>query len=239
MELLDYTLPTPEENLACDEALLDEAERRGQPLELLRFWESPRPFVVLGYSSKIDEETHRDACRRAGIPILRRTSGGAAVMAGPGCLMYALVLSYTLRPQLQDLGEAHRTVMGRLCSALEPLASGIEHRGTCDLALDGRKVSGNSLRCRRWHLLYHGTLLYRFPLEMLDEYLGTPPRQPDYRHGRKHREFVANLSVEPAALKAAIADAWQADVPRQPPSADELATLVAAKYGQADWNERR
>ncbi len=35
-----------------------------------------------------------------GIPVLRRASGGAAIVIGPGCLMYALVLSYELRPSL-------------------------------------------------------------------------------------------------------------------------------------------
>ena len=38
MQLLDLTFPTPEENLACDEALLEMCEQ-GYDREILRFWE--------------------------------------------------------------------------------------------------------------------------------------------------------------------------------------------------------
>ena len=37
----------PYENLALDEALLDEAERAGSPLETLRLWEPLGPMVVV------------------------------------------------------------------------------------------------------------------------------------------------------------------------------------------------
>ena len=235
MQLLDHTFATPEENLACDEALLNEAERAEAPREVLRFWESDQPVVVVGYSSHIDREVNQDACRRREIPILRRTSGGAAVMAGQGSLMYALVLSYRLRPQLRDLARAHEFVMGRMVQALSPLVSGLEHRGTCDLTWQGRKVSGNSVRCRREHLLYHGTLLYRFPLELLDVCLGMPPRQPDYRQGRSHSDFVANLPLEAEQIKAALARVWQADAPCPLPATEELASLIDEKYGRREW----
>ena len=168
MRYLDLTLPTAAENLALDEALLEEAESAAAPTETLRLWESPQPLVVVGRSSRIDAEVRVDACRASGIPILRRASGGAAVVAGPGCLMYALVLSYRLQPRLRVLSQAHHYVLDTLAAALEPLAPGVQCRGTSDLALGTRKFSGNSARCRRDHLLYHGTLLYDFPLELID-----------------------------------------------------------------------
>lgn len=237
MFLLDLTLPSPEENLALDEALLEEAERGGRPRETLRFWESPQQVVVLGRSSHLSVEVRQDACRQRGVAVLRRASGGAAVVAGPGCLMYALVLSYELRPDLRSIDAAHRWVMGRLRSALAPLAPGIELQGTCDLALDGKKVSGNALRCRREHLLYHGTLLYDFPLELIEVCLGPPPREPAYRAGRGHAEFVANLPVAAELLRPAIAAAFGAGEPADPPRA-LIDVLVAEKYSQPQWHER-
>ena len=59
MFLCDLTLPTPEENLACDEALLDLCEAGGAG-ELLRFWEPPSYFVVLGYANNLPLEGARD-----------------------------------------------------------------------------------------------------------------------------------------------------------------------------------
>ena len=89
VNLLDLTLSTPAENLAADEALLDEREATaGEPV--LRLWESPEHFVVVGYSNRVGTEVNEPACRARGIPILRRCSGGGTVLQGPGCLNYAL-----------------------------------------------------------------------------------------------------------------------------------------------------
>src|SRR5689334_9674348 len=91
MKVLDLTLPSPPENLACDEALLGLAES-GAGEEVLRFWESTEYFVVVGYANKVAVEVNVAACEVGGIPILRRCSGGGTVVQGPGCLNYALVL---------------------------------------------------------------------------------------------------------------------------------------------------
>ncbi|HUY92062.1 MAG TPA: lipoate--protein ligase family protein, partial [Pirellulales bacterium] len=213
MLLLDLTLPSAEANLALDEALLEQAEASGRPQECLRLWEPAGPLVVIGRSSLAEQEVDEAACRRRGAPIFRRTSGGAAIVAAPGCLMYAVVLSLELRPQLRSIDEAHRFVLGKLVEAIRPLAPEVERRGTSDLAMGDRKFSGNSLRVKREHLLYHGTLLYDFPLELIETCLRTPPRQPEYRARRSHLDFVTNLPVGAAALRRAIVGAWAADEP--------------------------
>src|SRR5436190_1549788 len=97
MNLLDLTLPTPAENLACDEALLDAFEAAGGD-GVLRFWEPAEPFVVVGYSNQVAQEVDVAACDAAGIPVLRRCSGGGTVVQGPGCLNYALVLNIEQTP---------------------------------------------------------------------------------------------------------------------------------------------
>jgi lipoate-protein ligase A len=238
MQLLDLTFPTPEENLACDEALLDEAEAGQRPEELLRLWEAPRPLVVVGYSSHIAQEVSREECARRGIPILRRPSGGAAVVAGPGCLMFALVFGYQKQPELRSLDRAHALVMGTIGDALREHVPGVEFRGTCDLTLAGRKFSGNAVRCRREHLLYHGTLLYDFPLELIEACLAMPPRQPDYRDGRRHEAFVTNLPLAGDVLRQSLVRAWRADSKAAPPDEEHIAQLVRTKYSQAAWNEK-
>lgn len=239
MRLLDLTLPTAAENLALDEALLDEAEASGAPRETLRLWEPLAPMVVVGRSSRIAGEVHVDVCRQRGIPVLRRSSGGLSIVTGPGCLMYAVVLSYQLRPALRMLDEAHRFVLGKLVSALRPLMPAVEHRGTSDLTVDQWKFSGNSVRCKREHFLYHGTLLYRFPLDLIDTCLAMPPREPDYRQGRKHHAFVVNLPVPAPAIRQALADAWEAHEPCPDWPRKLTAQLVAERFSQREWNEGR
>jgi lipoate-protein ligase A len=150
--------------------------------------------------------------------------------------MYAVVLSYELRPHLHAISEAHCCVATTMLRALRPLVPGVRFMGTSDLALDGRKFSGNSLRARRTHLLYHGTLLYDFPLELIAACLGTPPRQPDYRQDRTHREFLMNLCIPVADLRTAIADAWMASESWREWPREATEHLVAEKYGRREWN---
>src|SRR5438309_12096554 len=90
MKLLDLTFPTPAENLACDETLLDWCDEGAGP-ELLRFWEPQQHFVVIGYSNHAERVVSVAACRERGIPILRRCAGGGTVLQGPGSLNYLLI----------------------------------------------------------------------------------------------------------------------------------------------------
>ncbi len=238
MLLLDLTLPTPEENLALDEALLDSAEESSEPAEVLRFWESARPVLVLGRSSKAAEEAQLFTCHADNVPVLRRCSGGAAIVAGPGCLMYAVVLSYDLHPELRALDLAHCYVLTRLREALLPLAAGVQIRGTSDLAVGDHKFSGNSLRCKRNHFLYHGTLLYDLDLSMLGKYLGTAPRQPAYRKERTHGQFVTNLAISSAEMKHAIRAGFKAAQPLVQWPETMVHNLVQERYSTESWNLR-
>jgi lipoate-protein ligase A len=238
MLILDLTLDSPAENLALDEALLLEAEEADRPHEVLRIWEPREPFVVVGSSSKVASEVDLPNCRADGVPVLRRASGGAAILTGPGCLMYAVVLSYDLHPHLRAVDLAHRHVLSRLVAALGRHIGGVHEAGTSDLALFDRKFSGNSLRCKRSHLVYHGTLLYGFSLEQIGRYLRAPERQPEYRQGRWHREFVVNLPLDRATLVAALREAFDAREPLVDWPRARTARLVAEKYSREEWNQR-
>ena len=58
-------------------------------------------------------------CRTRGIPVLRRTSGGAAIVAGPGCLMYAVVLELRTRAPRPAASTSRTTyVLDRIVAAL-------------------------------------------------------------------------------------------------------------------------
>jgi lipoate---protein ligase len=236
MQLLDLTLPTPEENLALDEALLEAAEAGELNGEVLRLWESGRSMVVAGRSSRIADELQVIACQTAGIPILRRSSGGAAIVAGPGCLMYGVVLRYAGREHLRLLDQAHEYVLGRIRSMLEPLVPGIHQAGISDLAIGGKKFSGNSLRCKRDYLLYHGTLLYSFDAGLIERLLKVPPRQPAYRAHRPHSDFVTNISLSVTALRQALIAAFEAKEPLLDYPIDRTKQLVADRYSQPTWN---
>jgi len=235
MRRLELTLATAAENVALDEALLLEAEASTEPCEVLRIWEPALPLVVVGRSSSISDEVNIEECRGRDIPVLRRSSGGAAIVSGPGCLMYGVVISYARHPALKSIDNAHAWILEKLAASLRSHLPGVSRQGISDLALDGRKVSGNSLRCKRNHFLYHGTLLYQFPLELIETCLRMPARQPAYRQGRSHRDFVTNLPLDVDLIRAAVIDAFAAteEQPKWPQNA--VQTLVEEKFGRTEF----
>ena len=247
MTLLDLTLPTPADNLAFDEALLDAAEA-GASGEVLRFWESPQIFVVVGYANKVATEVNVAACQARNIPILRRCSGGGTVLQGPGCLNYALVLRIADDQPTHSIHAANQFIMERnreaLSSVLRAPHSAVRIEGHTDLALtthdDTRatllKFSGNSQRRQRDFLLFHGTFLLNFNLALVSELLPSPSLQPAYRQSRPHAEFVANLNLEAAALRHALTKTWQASKPLENIPLATLKSLVQSKYERHEWN---
>jgi len=239
MLFIDCTLPTVAANLAVEDAILELAEQGEWQAEYLRVWRADEDFVVIGRGSKYVQEVNVSECEEAGIPVFRRISGGAAIVAGPGCLLYAVMLSLKKRPHLAMVDVAHDFVMQRMVAALKPLAAELKYAGTCDLVLNGRKVSGNSLRVRRDWLLYHGTLLLDMDLQKIDRYLNHPPREPEYRQHRRHHEFVANLGCSEVEATTRLEEQWEAiagEVILPLAMTDEL---VQQKYTQDSWNKQR
>ncbi len=273
MLLHNETLPTAEENLALDEALVEVADRRSLQFdqsisdlvvdsgeeEVLRLWELPSPCVVLGRASKLTEEVNTAACDANGVPFLRRASGGATIVAGPGCLMYSVLISYQKRPTWRGLDVAHLQVMRRIRDAVQNAADSfrlplqVEIQGTCDLTIEGRKFSGNALRCKRNWMIYHGTIMVAMHLSWLSKYLLEPPRQPAYREKRSHETFVANV-LSPAStvdsraflqeLNRQLIATWNASKPWVDCSwknevEAETKRLLDERYTKSDWHRSR
>ena len=239
MNHLDLTLPSPAENLACDEALLDAAEQRGGRA-VLRFWESATHFVVLGYANKVREEVDIEACRAHGVPILRRCSGGGTVLQGPGCLNYSVILKIGGATELQSITATNRFVMERNRQALASLlGKAVTVEGHTDLAAGGLKFSGNAQRRKRDWLLFHGTFLLNFDLGLIEKLLLPPPRQPEYRQGRSHTKFLTQLNIASDAVKSALRQAWDANRPTTDIPRERIAQLVAEKYSRDEWNLSR
>jgi lipoate-protein ligase A len=239
MRRLDLTFDDPAENLAVDEALLEEAEL-GRLGGLLRLWQFSRPVVVLGRSSKFATEIRSEACFRAGIPVLRRTSGGGAVVVGPGCLLYSLILPFEFYPELRAIQTLHNWVMQRICKALQDLNVPAQWQGTCDVTIDQRKVSGNSVRIGRNAALYHGTVLCGMDLSLTSQFLGAAVRQPAYRQDRDHEEFLVSIATEPLKIGEAIALAFDAKVSHGDSGwlTERSQTLAAQRYRDPLWTER-
>jgi lipoate-protein ligase A len=231
----DKSYELPAENLAADEELLNLAEA-GEIGPVLRFWESPRTFVTLGYTNKAAREANLEECEKQNVPILRRVSGGGTVLQGRGSWNYALIHPI---PNGETLNvEATNCMVMKRNRDLMSKVTGekVQINGHTDLEIGGRKISGNAQRRKAKYFLFHGTMLIDFDLDLVQTLLQPPPKQPDYRQNRSHLEFVRNLGVSREAIKQAFCEAWGA---KQELEIDlELTGLIEERYGRDDWNFR-
>lgn len=241
MRLLDQSFSAPAENLAADEVLLESAEQGCIPCSL-RFWESPSFFVVIGSGQHHGKAVHSFNCLRDGVPILRRCSAGGAVLQGPGCLNFALALSYERFPEVSDLQGSYRHILDRVIEALSGIGIAAVRAGVSDLACNGLKISGNAQRRRRHACLHHGTLLYEVEWERMHRYLPEPQDRPEYRGGRTHAEFVGAVRATSQQLRMALVQTFCPDAPPGEWSQEEkeqIAFLAQTKYRENKWNLRR
>ncbi len=241
---LDLPPLPPAEQLATDEALLDAGEA-GHGDETLIFWEPRETFVVVGYANKVATEVNVAACAASGVPIFRRGSGGGTVVQLRGGLNYSLILRIAENSPTRSISSTNQFIMEKNRAAIETVfpksaignrQSAISVRGHTDLCRDHLKFAGNSQRRRKNFLLFHGTLLLNCDLSLISELLLMPSLQPDYRAHRPHEEFVTNLNLSAAAVKAALAQEWKANEALKNPPLDEIKKLAQEKYSTREWN---
>ncbi len=237
LNLLDLTLDTPAQNLALDEALLDVADRNPNA-ETLRFWESKKYFVVLGYSNHFDRESFYSKAVADDVAVLRRASGGGAVLQGPGCLNYSLILRISQYPELRNIHDTNCFIMKKIQNMFLQIDPDIEFKGLTDLSRHDLKFSGNAQRRKREAVLFHGTFLYKFKISQIEKYLKPPSSEPDYRDNRSHKKFLTNISINPHWIKKSFAKDWEATNVTHDYPKEIVEQLVQTRYSQDAWNKK-
>jgi len=238
MTYCDLTLPSPAENLACDEALLELCEHK-QADEVLRVWEPSQYFVALGYADKMSTEVNLPFCEANTIPVLRRCTGGGTVLQGPGILNYSLILRIGDSSPVHSIPATNSFILKRHQKVLTALLGApVEMQGQTDLAIGGRKFSGNAQRRRKHFLIFHGSFLLHLDIDLLEKVLPMPTRRPEYRADRSHSDFLMNLKVPASMIKGALVKTWKAADPMVKIPFDETSKLVREKYSREEWNRK-
>lgn len=188
------TFTTPEKMIQKESELLDQYEQNKNE-SLLRLWESPQDFVVLGISNKAQNEVYTQACEKKQIPIVKRCSGGGTVLQGPGCLNYSFILPQSLHTELTNIQTSNCFMMNYIKKKLEKHIQNIEIKGVSDLVYNQKKFSGNAQRRKKRYLLFHGTILYNFSIDKIETYLKFPTKSPEYRKKKSHVAFCGNIPL--------------------------------------------
>ena len=108
--------------------------------------------------------------------------------------------------------------------------------GYTDLSIDGLKCSGNAQRRTKNYVLFHGTFLCHLDINLIDQLLKIPKKQPAYRQNRGHLDFLTNLNVSAGKIKSELARTWKAKQPLRLLPLTLIDRLVQEKYEKPLWN---
>jgi lipoate-protein ligase A len=180
--------------MAIDEAILISADS-GRSLPTLRFYGWSTPAVSLGYFQEFSKEVNIENCRALGIDIVRRPTGGKAVLH-ENEITYSVVSPKDNPLFPEDILGTYRVISSCLVQALQSMGinasisdqcqrNGINTlRSLCfsepsrfELLVHGKKICGSAQVRTKNAFLQHGSLLLEFSSERAVRVLC-----PDYRH---------------------------------------------------------
>lgn len=172
VQVWDSGLRAGSENLALDRQWLHEHALGSRP-NLLRFHRY-RPSAGVGRHQALDRELRLDYCRRQGIEILRRLSGGGALYVDEGQLALSLVIR---RPPIWhgwDIGMMLQAFCRALVRGLRRLGLTAAFKRPNDLELEGRKLASAFLAVEGESLLFQAFLLLEVDVKRMLQALRVP-----------------------------------------------------------------
>ena len=166
------------ENMAVDEAVFREIIRKKAPT--LRFYGWRVPALSIGYFQDYEKEVDSEACRRFGVDIIRRPTGGKAVLHEQE-LTYAVIAGADSPLFPPDILKTYRVISNCIAKGLAEVgiraemktdgrpAPGGTLRSSCfsfpsryELLVGGRKICGSAQMRSHGVFLQHGSLLLAF-----------------------------------------------------------------------------
>jgi lipoate-protein ligase A len=147
-------------NMAIDEAICRERSQGRSP-NTIRLYRWKPSAVSIGYFQLVDQEVDVDACKRLGVDIVRRMTGGGAVYhAYEGEVTYSIIVNENHDRMPKDIIKSYELICGGIVDALRGLGmQTATFRPVNDIDVNGKKISGNA-QTRRWGVVVqHGTVL--------------------------------------------------------------------------------
>ncbi len=161
--------------MAIDEAVLCARTQRKVP-NTVRFFMWNPSAVSIGRFQNVSNEVYLENCRKHGVDVVRRITGGGAVYHDrEDEVTYSVIVSE------KDLGsvdvfQAYRIICSGLIEAVKILGVNAgfnpgDPKQCPNITVDGRKISGSAQSRKRGILLQHGTLLLDVDLKKMFTFL--------------------------------------------------------------------
>ena len=188
----------PAEEALYREACLCRAGTCGDAPRLY-FWRARHPAIVMGRGRDAEKDIYVHTALGDGVPVLVRASGGGTVFLISGdedghvlCVGVLLPLpgsDITGNP----IREVFRAGLAPLVEGLGAMGIRAEIKGASDVVVGGRKIAGAAQARKRRAVLVHACVLVRTPVEDINRYIRHPEDEPEYRAGRRHRDFLTDV----------------------------------------------
>lgn len=154
-------------------------------------WVPDKKYIVLGASNKSEDALILENVINDKISVLKRPSGGQTVMLTPDNLIISAVFFELEKIQPKEIFNIINNI---IISSIE--LAGIKNstlNGISDIEISGKKILGSSIYRNKDAILYHAVLNLGEPAITFERYLKHPTKEPEYRKGRKHSDFVTSL----------------------------------------------
>lgn len=175
----------PQINLAIEEYIL---ENFGEKDTYLLFYVN-KPSIIIGRNQNTVEEINTEYVDKNGIKVVRRLSGGGAVYHDEQNLNFSFIT--------KDDGNSFQNFAKftePMVQALNKLGVPAEMQGRNDLAVNGRKISGNAMFSTKGRMFSHGTLMLDSEIENVVSALKVRKEKIESKGIKSIRSRVANIS---------------------------------------------
>lgn len=169
--LLDTGKRSAAENMCLDETIL-EAKAEGVVPNTLRFLQFRPHACLVGFHQSVEQEIREDYCKRTGIEINRRITGGGAIYFGEDTLGWELIAGKDAASR--DVPGLYRLLCDAGIQGLRSLGIDASFRPMNDIEVHGRKISGTGGTEARDAFLFQGTLLVDLNIQVMLRALRVP-----------------------------------------------------------------
>lgn len=255
IRFLETGFKSAAENMAIDEAILEEvAAGRSGPTLRLYGW---RPAAIsIGYFQSLEEEVDVAACREHGVDVVRRMTGGGAVLHEDE-ITYSIHIPEKSEMVSKGILESYGEICSGVLEGCGILGLKAQFVPLNDLVvpIDGvlKKFSGNAQTRSRGVVVQHGTILLNVDVEKMFSLLKVPSEKLKGKLITDIKQRVTGLST---ALSRTITfdeargifqEGFQKAFKNHKLIRDRLTAteetrarvLAREKYGNDTWNKRR
>lgn len=229
-------------NMALDEVLMKSVSNNAVDTPTLRLYGWFPTAISIGYFQSMDKEIDVEKCKNTGVDLVRRMTGGGAVLHDS-----ELTYSFITRKYPQNILESYKMICEPIIICLVNLGfNKVRFAPLNDVVVEGKKVSGNAQTRKEGILLQHGTILLDVDPEKMFTVLKVPKEKIRDKliDNVKERVMGVNKTFDEvsAALEKAFCMKFAAKVLIDNITTQEISDsqeLIKEKYGTYHWNWRR